>query len=422
MDYKNMPQNWPADAVVRKSIDELVPYARNARTHSDEQIEEIVASMREWGWTNPVLVDEQGMIIAGHGRVLAAKKLGLGEVPVMIAEGWTEAQKKAYVLADNQLAMNAGWNEELLGAELRELKDWDFDLSLTGFSNIDELMAKKTVGETDPEVVPTEPENPVSQLGDIWVLGRHRLICGDSTDPEAVKAVLDGATPHLMVTDPPYGVEYDPDWRNRAARTSPGMGNRAIGAGAIGQVRNDDRADWTEAWELFSGEVAYVWHSALFTGVVLESLIKTGFELRSQVIWDKGQLVIGRGHYHWQHEPCWYAVRKGKTGHWAGDRKQSTVWQIPKQRSSETGHSTQKPLECMARPIRNNSKAGQEVYEPFAGSGTTLIACETEGRTCYAVELNPAYCDVIVDRWQQFTKKAAQNITRPEVSIDIREG
>lgn len=417
-----MPQNWPADAVVRKSIDELVPYARNARTHSDEQIEEIVASMREWGWTNPVLVDEQGMIIAGHGRVLAAKKLGLGEVPVMIAEGWTEAQKKAYVLADNQLAMNAGWNEELLGAELRELKDWDFDLSLTGFSNIDELMAKKTVGETDPEVVPTEPENPVSQLGDIWVLGRHRLICGDSTDPEAVKAVLDGATPHLMVTDPPYGVEYDPDWRNRAARTSPGMGNRAIGAGAIGQVRNDDRADWTEAWELFSGEVAYVWHSALFTGVVLESLIKTGFELRSQVIWDKGQLVIGRGHYHWQHEPCWYAVRKGKTGHWAGDRKQSTVWQIPKQRSSETGHSTQKPLECMARPIRNNSKAGQEVYEPFAGSGTTLIACETEGRTCYAVELNPAYCDVIVDRWQQFTKKAAQNITRPEVSIDIREG
>lgn len=208
-----------------------------------------------------------------------------------------------------------------------------------------------------------------------------------------------------MVTDPPYGVEYDPNWRNEAARSCSAMGNRSLGAGAVGVVRNDDNADWRLAWALFPGDVAYVWHAGLFANVVAESLAATGFKLRSQIIWAKSQMVIGRGDYHWHHEPCWYAVREGKPGHFLGDRKQTTVWQIDKPQKSETGHSTQKPVECMARPIRNNSKPGDLVYEPFSGSGTTLIACEQLGRKCRAIELNPQYVAAAIERWHKATGK-----------------
>jgi DNA modification methylase len=209
-----------------------------------------------------------------------------------------------------------------------------------------------------------------------------------------------------MVTDPPYGVSYDPDWRNHAARHSSRMGNRAIGAGAIGKVTNDTRADWREAWALFPGDVYYVWHSALHAGEVEASLLASGFVVRSQIIWDKTRLVIGRGDYHWQHEPCWYGVRKGKAGHWAGNRSQTTIWAIGHLKS-ETGHSTQKPVECMRRPIENNSSPGQSVYEPFCGSGTTIIAAAMTGRACHAIELSPAYVDVGVKRWQDFTGEDA---------------
>jgi DNA modification methylase len=236
--------------------------------------------------------------------------------------------------------------------------------------------------------------------------GGHRILCGDSTVATDVERVLDGVKPHLMVTDPPYGVNYDPNWRNEAARTSEGIGNRAIGAGAVGKVKNDDRADWTEAWTLFPGAVAYVWHSALHAHEVAESLIASGFALRSQIIWDKTRLVIGRGDYHWQHEPCWYAVRKGATGQWAGDRKQTTVWPIGHMKS-ETGHGTQKPVECMMRPMLNNSSPGQAVYEPFSGSGSCIIAAERSGRVCHAIELSPAYVDVAVKRWQDHTGRKA---------------
>lgn len=400
-------QNWPADRVERRPIEALVPYARNSRTHSDEQIAQIAASMKEWGWTNPVLVDEYGMIIAGHGRVLAARKLGFAEVPVMVADGWSEAQKRAYVLADNQLALNAGWDMDVLKNELAGLKEWEFDLSLLGFADLDALLAEKTEGLTDPDSVPEAPEIPVTMAGDVWLLGKHRIICGDSTDADAVAKVLNGVEPHLMVTDPPYGVEYDANWRNERARTSAGMGNRALGAGAVGKVENDDRADWREAWELFPGDVAYVWCASLHIHEVAESLLSVGFELRSNIIWAKQQFAIGRGDYHWQHEPCWYAVRKGKTGHYGGGRKQSTLWQIDKPKKSETGHSTQKPVECMKRPIENNSSPGQAVYEPFSGSGTTIIAGEMTGRSVHAIELSPAYVDVAVKRWQEFTGKAA---------------
>lgn len=409
---------WPADRVERRELASLAPNARNARTHSPEQVAQIAASMREWGWTNPVLVDEGGGIIAGHGRVLAAVELGFGDVPVMVAEGWTDAQKRAYALADNQLALNAGWDLDTLSEELRGLKDWDFDLSLLGFDNLDALLARGA-GLTDPDDAPPLPETPVSVPGDVWLLGRHRLVCGDSTDADAVAAALDGVAPHLMVTDPPYGVDYDPDWRNRADRAN----GKPYGARAVGRVQNDDRSDWGEAWALFPGAVAYVWHSGLMAPQVNESLRVCRFGIRAQIVWVKTRFVISRGHYHSQHEPClygvrdgaddnWrfvpeheiasYTVRDGQSADWQGSRKQSTVWFI-EHIKSETGHSTQKPVECMRRPIENNSSPGQAVYDPFVGSGTTIIAAEMTGRACHAIELNPAYVDVAVLRWQAFS-------------------
>ena len=388
---------WPADQVERRKLSELIPYARNSRTHSDEQVAQIAASIREWGWTTPVLCDDKGSIIAGHGRVMAARKLGLSEVPVMTATGWSEAQKRAYILADNQLALNAGWDMDLLKVEIQELAGNDFDLDLIGFDDktLAGLLNDPTEGLTDADETPEPPVNPVSVLGDVWILGKHRIICGSSTDAHTVEKVLNGVKPHLMVTDPPYGVEYDPEWRERAGLNGP--------KAAKGKVLNDDNADWREAWALFPGDVAYVWHAGLYAGVVGDSLLSCDFQLRSQIIWAKSVMVMSRGDYHWQHEPCWYAVRKGKTGKYDGGRKQTTLWQIDKPKKSETGHGTQKPIDCMKRPIENNSSPGQAIYEPFSGSGTTIIACEMTGRSCHAIELNPAYVDVAIIRWQDFT-------------------
>jgi DNA modification methylase len=345
---------------------------------------------------------------SGHLRYSAAQLLGLATVPVALADGLTDAQIKAFRLIANRSATWAEWDNDFLKLELGDLKELGFNLTLTGFDDIElgSLLADKTDGLTDPDDAPAVPEHPVSQTGDLWILGKHRLLCGDSTVATDVERVLAGVEPHLMVTDPPYGVNYDPDWRNRAARTSKGMGNRAIGAGAIGKVTNDDLADWRDVWTLFPGDVAYIWHSALHSGEVEASLVAAGLVIRSQIIWDKTRLVIGRGDYHWQHEPCWYAVRKGKVGHWAGDRSQTTVWAIGHLKS-ETGHSTQKPIDCMQRPIENNSSPGQAVYDPFAGSGTTIVAAERTGRSCHCLEISPAYVDVTVKRWQDFTGKDA---------------
>jgi DNA modification methylase len=404
---------WPADKVERWAVDRLIPYARNARTHDEAQVAQIAASIREWGWTSPVLVDPEGMIIAGHGRVLAARKLGLVDVPVMVAGDWSEAQKRAYVLADNKIALNAGWDDALLCLELTDLSGMGVDLALMGFTEGEfaALTASNNPGLTDPDDSPEPPLSPVSRLGDVWVLGRHRLVCGDCTDAAIVAKALNGVTPHLMVTDPPYGVAYDPKWRNR-------LGLNGDGA-ALGQVMNDDRADWREAWALFPGDVAYVWHGGLHAGEVAASLESAEFAIRAQIIWDKTRLVIGRGDYHWRHEPCWYAVRQKRTGHWAGDRTQTTVWQIPHIKS-ETGHGTQKPVECMKRPMENNSSAGQAIYEPFSGSGTTIIAAEMSGRACHAIELDPAYVDVAVMRWRAFTGEEARLEDSGGTFIEVR--
>jgi DNA modification methylase len=388
---------WPADHVERWPIERLIPFARNARTHSETQVSQIASSIREWGWTNPVLVGEDGSIIAGHGRVLAARKLRILEVPVMVAAGWSEAQKRAYTIADNKLTLNGGWDEELLGLEIGELEVLGFDLDLIGFSDDERaaLAEQATEGLTDPDVVPDLPSNPVTRPCDVWVMGGHRLICGDSTSKDDVDALLAGVSPHLMVTDPPYGVSYDPSWRKRA-----GVNLNPL---KLGKVINDDQADWREAWALFPGSVAYIWHASLHTSEVKQSLEASGFGMRSQIIWAKDRFAFSRGHYHWQHEPCWYAVRGTSGAHWSGDRKQSTVWTIDAREDDGHGHGTQKPVECMRRPIENNSSPGQAIYDPFCGSGTTIIAAEMSGRSCFAIEIDPAYVDVTVLRWQAFT-------------------
>jgi DNA modification methylase len=394
-----LSRSWPAEHVELRSIDALIPYARNARAHSDAQIAQLAASITEWGWTMPVLIDETGQLIAGHGRVLAARLLGIDKIPVMIARGWSETKRRAYVIADNQLALGASWDRPMLSVELSALEAANFDMSQLGFppEELAEYTNDRTTGLTDPDEVPSMPTVPVTCPGDIWLLGDHRLVCGDSTSAKTVERVLNGVQPHLMVTDPPYGVAYDPAWRNRA-----GLGKTK----RVGKVANDHRADWREAWALFPGEVAYVWHGALHAAEVAESLEASGYQIRAQIIWAKDRLVMGRGHYHWQHEPCWYAVRG--TGHWAGDRKQTTLWQIAsKGQDAETEHGTQRPVACMRRPMDNNSSPGQTVYEPFSGSGTTIIAAEMAGRICMAIELSPQYVDVAVLRWQAFTGETA---------------
>jgi len=386
-------------------VGELTPYAGNARTHTDEQIAQIAASIQEFGFTNPILAGGDGVIIAGHGRLLAAQRLGMDKVPVITLDHLSEAQRRALVIADNKIAENAGWDEDLLRSELAALQEMEFDLDLVGFSDeeLDDLLGDleaEALGEVeDEDEVPETPVDPVSRPGDLWLLGNHRLLCGDSTVATDVERVLGTVKPLLMVTDPPYGVEYDPNWRNQAG---------AAKTKRTGKVLNDDRADWREAWALFPGDVAYVWHGALHATTVAESLIASGFTIRSQIIWAKDRLVLSRGDYHWQHEPCWYAVKKTGKGHWAGDRKQTTLWQIAnKDQDANTVHGTQKPVECMRRPILNNSSPGQAVFDPFMGSGTTLIAAETTGRVCLGIELNPAYVDVAVERWQQFTGQQA---------------
>ncbi|CAM3100990.1 DNA modification methylase [Paracoccus aminovorans] len=383
-------------------VGQLVPYARNARTHSEDQVAQISASITEFGFTNPILIGEDSVIIAGHGRLMAAQRLGLSEVPVIVLAHLNAAQRRALVVADNKIALNAGWDTEILLEQIELIRADGFDIDLVGFSDdelgelLAEIEAPETAGAIEGEDdIPAPPADPVSRPGDLWMLGHHRLLCGDSTVATDVERVLAGVTPLLMVTDPPYGVEYDPSWRNQAG---------ASATKRTGKVLNDDRADWREAWALFPGDVAYVWHGALHATTVADSLIASGFNIRSQIIWAKDRLILSRGDYHWQHEPCWYAVRAKGKGHWAGDRKQTTLWHITsRDQDAETVHGTQKPVECMRRPVLNNSSPGQAIYEPFMGSGTTLIAAETTGRTCLGIELNPAYVDVAIERWQNLT-------------------
>ena len=393
--------------IEERLISSILPYARNPR-RNDQAINKVASSIKEFGFRQPIVVDKDGTVVAGHTRLEAAYKLGLKSVPVHVAEDLTEVQAKAYRIADNRVAQESEWDIDLLRLEMEELKD-EIDLDLTGFdeSELDKILVEAIEGLTDPDEVPEVEDDPVTDPGDLIELGRHRLICGDSTNPDHVSKVMDDIKPLLMVTDPPYGVEYSPEWRKEAGL----MKNDGF---ATGKVLNDEICDWSDTFSLFEGNVMYVWHASTNCHIFANSIIQNGFDLRSQIIWAKSSLVISRGHYHFQHEPCWYAVRE--KGHWQGDRKQSTLWQIDKPRKNETGHSTQKPVECMKRPIENNSSPGQAVYDPFLGSGTTLIAAEMTGRQCIGIELNPQYCDVIITRWSNFTGKDEVTINGKPVS------
>lgn len=380
------------------SIDAVTPYQNNPRTHSDHQIDQIASAIVAFGWTNPILIDDQNRIIAGHGRLDAARRLGMGEVPCLRINGLDDEARRALIIADNKIALNAGWDEALLAIELGSLKEYQ---GLVGFADeeLQRLFGTGTNGLIGDEETPPLPRTPVTEAADVWLLGKNRLLCGDATAKTDVEALCAGVTPTLMVTDPPYGVAYDPAWRAKAGI------NRS--KKRMGVVENDDRADWTEAWKLFAGDIAYVWHGALHAAEVERSLDAAGFKVRSQIIWAKDRFALSRGDYHWQHEPCFYAVREGARGGWAGNRSQTTLWPIAGRDEEGVGHSTQKPVECMRRPVENNSSAGQVIYDPFLGSGTSIIAAEKMGRVCYGLEISPGYCDVIVERWQRWTGKTA---------------
>jgi DNA modification methylase len=334
-----------------------------------------------------------------HGRLAAARLLGLPEVPVIPLRGLNEVERRLLMLADNRIALNAGWDAEMLKLELTDLGKLGAELKILGFSEqeLAGALGGSAPGLVHEDEIPELGESAVSKPGDIWLLGPHRIGCGDCTNASVVSAVLGAALPQLMVTDPPYGVEYDPAWRHRR-----GVNNSA----KKDKIRNDEVADWSPAWSLFPGEIAYVWHGALRSTIVAESLFKSGFTIRAQIIWAKERLVMSQGDYHWQHEPCWYAVRK--KGHWTGDRKQTTLWNIATGgQDAETKHATQKPVECMRRPMLNNSSPDQVIYEPFLGSGTTLIAAQSCGRVCLAIEIDPLFVDLAVRRWQAFTGEKA---------------
>ena len=387
-----------------RPIDSIRPYEANPR-HNEQAVDAVAASIERFGFRQPVVTDADGVIVVGHTRYKAAIKLGIERIPVHVAVDLTPEQAKAYRLADNQSATFSTWDYDLLAAELHGLEGMNFDVASLGFSEAELsriLNGDGKAGLTDPDDVPPLPETAVTQPGDLWLLGDHRLLCGDSTNGDDVRRLLDGAVPFLMVTDPPYGVDYDPAWRHRS-----GLNNSE----RTGKVSNDDRVDWTEAYKLFPGHVAYVWHAGRFAADLTLNLRDAGFEVRTQIIWRKSRFAIGRGHYHWQHEPCWYAVREGGSAKWCGDRTQSTVWDVDaRSEDAETRHGTQKPVECMARPVRNHGGKNDDVYDPFIGSGTSIIAAEQLGRRCFAMELNPLYCDVAVTRWEKFTGKKAERV------------
>ena len=375
-----------------RPVDALIPYARNAKQHSDAQVAQIAASIREFGWTNPVLLDEENGIIAGHGRVMAARKLAIAEVPCIILGGLTEAQKRAYVIADNKLAMNAGWDEEMLALELQDLADMNFNLDLTGFTSdeIDDLLSveDETEGLTDPDSCPEPQLNAVTKPGDVWVMGEHRVMCGDSTSIDAVEKLMNGQKADMVFTDPPYGVDYK------------GINNDS--RSGLEDLLRQAFANYVVASK--PGSPVYVFHSDRCADI-FHSVFRESFHFSSMCIWVKPSLVLSQTDYQSRHEPCMYGWVEGEAHKWNSDRKQTSVWEFGKE--SVEGHTTPKPVDLVSYAIENSSKKSDLVIDLFGGSGSTLVAAEKTGRVSALMELDPKYVDVIVKRWQDFTGKRA---------------
>lgn len=382
-------------------IEGLIPYTRNSRTHSDAQVAQIAASIREFGFTNPVLIDAQGGIIAGHGRVLAARKLQLADVPCIRLGHLTETQKRAYVIADNKLALNAGWDAEALALELQELGDLGFDLDLTGFTEdeIAELLPEEVPeGLTDEDAVPDVSAEPISKPGDVWLLGKHRVMCGDSTSIDAVDVLMQGQAADMVFTDPPYGMSYE----GGRGKKNFGMikGDDAQGANLIALVQEALSTAKAHSKDGSAFYVCFPWRTyAEFEG----ALTSCGIEVSACIVWDKKSIGLGHQHYRPQHEFIFYS----KGGNFHGDRSESDVWYMGRGNTGAYVHPTQKPVELIERAVGNSSKAGDIVVDCFGGSGSTLIACEKTGRHARLMELDPKYVDVIVKRWQEFTGKQA---------------
>jgi DNA modification methylase len=390
-----------------RQVAALIPYARNPRTHNETQVAKIAASIVEFGWTNPILVDGDNGIIAGHGRLAAARKLGLDAVPVIELAHLSVNQKRAYVIADNRLALDAGWDEEMLALELADLTSAGYDLALTGFDDVDlEAMfgdpdGDTVEGNTADDAVPEVPVTPVSQAGDVWLLGSHRLVCGDSTQAESYASLLQGAKVAMVFTDPPYNVNY----ANTAKDKMRGK-NRAILNDNLGDGFYDFLlAALTPTIANCEGAI-YVAMSSSELDVLQAAFREAGGKWSTFVIWAKNTFTLGRSDYQRQYEPILYGWPEGATRHWCGDRDQSDVWQIKKPHKNDL-HPTMKPVELVERALRNSSQAGDVVMDPFGGSGTTLIAAEKTGRVARLIELDPKYVDVIVRRWQDWTGKQA---------------
>lgn len=393
-----------ASQIVQQRTDVLLPYARNSRTHSDQQVAQIAASIREFGFTNPVLIDASNGIVAGHGRVMAAKLLGLAEVPT-INVGWmTEAQRRAYVIADNQLALNAGWDEAVLAQEATWLQEQKFDTNLLGFDAdfLDGLLAEEAATEaglTDQDDAPSVQAEPVTRLGDVWVMGKHRLMCGDSTSMDFVAALTLGGGVDMFLTDPPYNVAYEGKTADALTIKNDSMSDASF--------RQFLRDAFTAADSVMkAGAVFYIWHADTEGYNFRGACIDAGWKVRQCLVWRKNSMVMGRQDYHWRHEPCLYGWKDGAGHLWASDRKQTTILDFDRP-TKNLEHPTMKPVALFEYQLLNNTKGGDLCLDLFGGSGTTLIACEKNGRYARIMELDPKYCDVIVRRWQDFTGKPA---------------
>jgi len=406
----------------QQSVEDLIPYARNARTHSDEQVDKIAASIREFGFLNPIITDGENGIVAGHGRIMAAKKLGMHEVPTVEAAHLTDAQKRAYILADNRLALDAGWDHELLRVEFTELQDAGFDLNLTGFSD-DEIAAlepdpEPEEGLTDEDAVPEEPETPVTVEGDVWILGNHRLMCGDSTSIDAVERLVGPTKGDMIFTDPPYGMSY-------GGGRAPGSTEKGARVKAHGMIKGDDLQgdnlvtlvrDAIAASALCTKDGAplyacLTWRTYAEFERAVESLDR---EVKACIVWDKKSIGLGNSHYRPQHEFIFYCG-----GEWYGDKSQSDVWYMSRGSTGDYVHPTQKPVELIEKAINNSSKPGDIVTDCFGGSGSTMIACEKASRHSRLMELDPKYCDVIINRWQDFTGQQAVHEDTGKTFVDM---